>query len=494
MDKRKRYQIFVSSTFRDLEEERGKVMETILYFDCFPAGMELFPARGEEKFEFIKKKIDESDYYLLIIGGRYGSVDESSVSWTEREYDYAVSKHIPILAFIHNDFSKLNVDQVDRELYKQKKLNAFKKKVAKGKLIKHWNNADNLAVAVATSLKSVLEQKPRIGWVRADSIPSDDFQKEFEKLQKEVKGLKDDLMQRDADITLKDRTCQVLESSYRAAEQEIENYKKQIESLEKQIEEHKKRIKTLERLCSSQAETFTVNGVSFKMVHVDGGTFMMGADKGDNEAWDDEKPLHEVTLSDYWMGETPVTQALWQAVMRKNPSKYKGKPNCPVECVSWNDCQVFIQKLSKLTGKQFHLPTEAQWEYAARGGNKSMGYKYAGSDNIAEVAWYVENSNHQTHPVGELEPNELGFYDMSGNVWEWCQDRFGKKYYENSQIKDPTGPDYGFYRVLRGGHWESITKFCRVSCRNHPPTFTSGGIGLRLAIYSPLILESTSSL
>ena len=172
-DDRRRYQIFVSSTFEDLKDERGKVMETILNFDCFPAGMELFPAMDEEQFEYIKRIIDDSDYYLLIIGGRYGSVDDNGVSWTEKEYDYAVSKHIPVIAFVHDGFSKLSVEKTDSEANKRKKLIAFKKKVLKGKLIKKWSNADGLALAVATSLKRVLELQPRIGWVRADSVFND---------------------------------------------------------------------------------------------------------------------------------------------------------------------------------------------------------------------------------------------------------------------------------------------------------------------------------
>lgn len=200
MDERKRYQIFVSSTFRDLEEERGKVMETILKFDCFPAGMELFPAMDEEQFEYIKRIIDDSDYYLLIIGGRYGSVDEKGKSWTEKEYDYAVSKGIPVIAFDHKDFNTLPANRTDQDDDKRKKLIAFKKKVATGRLIQTWTNAVDLALAIATSLKRVLELQPGIGWVRADKAISGDSQEvidklnaEIEKYKKEVKRLEDDL-------------------------------------------------------------------------------------------------------------------------------------------------------------------------------------------------------------------------------------------------------------------------------------------------------------
>ena len=186
MDQQKRYQIFVSSTFADLEEERGKVMETILNYDCFPAGMEMFPAMDEEIFKYIKRIIDDSDYYLLIIGGRYGSMADDGVSWTEKEYDYAVSKGIPVITFDHKDFTQLPANKTDQDNKKRKKLIAFKKKVSTGRLIKKWTNKVDLALAVSTSLRSVLQLQPRIGWIRANSNFGGDAQKETEKLKKEI--------------------------------------------------------------------------------------------------------------------------------------------------------------------------------------------------------------------------------------------------------------------------------------------------------------------
>lgn len=210
--------------------------------------------------------------------------------------------------------------------------------------------------------------------------------------------------------------------------------------------------------------TFTANGVSFTMVRVQGGTFTMGAapEQGD-DAYDGEKPAHRVTLSDYYIGQTEVTQALWQAVMGNNPSRFKGSEN-PVECVSWNDCQEFIKKLNALTGKTFSLPTEAQWEFAARGGNLSKGYKYAGSNNLDDVAWYYDNSNSATHSVATKQPNELGLYDMSGSVWEWCNDCLGN--YGSSAQTNPIGPSTGSFRVCRGGGLFGDAGDCRVSDRN----------------------------
>ena len=227
--------------------------------------------------------------------------------------------------------------------------------------------------------------------------------------------------------------------------------------------------------------TYTVNGVSFTMVSVAGGTFQMGATSGhENYAYDDEYPVHNVTLSDYYIGETEVTQELWVAVMGSNPSYFTGNMQYPVEYVSWNECQEFISKLNALTGENFKLPTEAQWEYAARGGNKASGYLYSGSNNIGDVAWYNNNSNDKTHAVKTKAPNELGIYDMSGNVYEWCSDWYGN--YSSSSVTDPVGPSSGSYRVLRGGSWYDYAEICRVAFRFYSsPVSRLNFIGLRLA-------------
>jgi len=225
-------------------------------------------------------------------------------------------------------------------------------------------------------------------------------------------------------------------------------------------------------------ETVTVRGVSFNMVRVDGGTFQMGSN--DSEAESDEKPVHQVTLSSYSIGETEVTQELWQAVMGSNPSYFKGA-NLPVEQVSWDACQEFIDKLNNLTGHRFRLPTEAEWEYAARGGNKSRGYKYSGSNTIDDVAWYDGNSGGKTHPGKTKQSNELGLYDMSGNVWEWCQDRYGK--YSSGSQTNPTGSNSGNRRVGHGGSWNHNARFCRFSIRGaSSPSLFRNHLGLRLAL------------
>ena len=248
-------------------------------------------------------------------------------------------------------------------------------------------------------------------------------------------------------------------------------------------------------------QTITVNGVSFEMVYVEGGSFDMGAtSEQGSDVYDSEKPVHRVTLSDYYIGKCEVTQELWEAVMGSNPSLFKGSQN-PVERVSWNDCQNFIKKLNSLTGRMFRLPTEAEWEYAARGGNKSRHYKYSGSDNIDDVAWYWKNSgdrylqgtdsdwdadkiinnNGRTHAVGTKTANELGIYDMSGNVREWCSDWSGG--YSAGAQTNPQGPSSGSFRVLRGGSLDSRAGYCRVSNRyNYDPDYGYFNFGLRLVL------------
>jgi len=227
----------------------------------------------------------------------------------------------------------------------------------------------------------------------------------------------------------------------------------------------------------------TIGKVQYKMVSVSGGTFKMGATSEQGYGDDNEKPVHNVTLSSYFIGQTEVTQALWTAVMETNPSNWKGD-NLPVEQVSWDDCQLFITKLNKLTGQNFRLPTEAEWEYAARGGKQSRGYKYSGG-SIYNVAWYNGNSNYKTPPVATMRSNELGLYDMSGNVYEWCQDRYDS--YRGYSQTNPTGPSTGSARVRRGGCWTTLEDSsydnCRISSRTYSqPSQQTNRTGFRLAL------------
>ena len=233
---------------------------------------------------------------------------------------------------------------------------------------------------------------------------------------------------------------------------------------------------------SGNALTIPVkNGISIEMVKVEAGSFDMGATPEMQNPDEDEKPVHRVTLTNnYYIGKYEVTQALWKIVMGSNPSNSKGD-NLPVENVSWNNCQKFISKLNKLTGKSFCLPTEAEWEFAARGGKKSRGYQYSGSNTLGDVAWYEGNSGSKTHAVGTKQPNELGAFDMTGNVWEWCQDWHGR--YSSSPQTNPTGAVSGSCRVYRGGSLCYPAGYCRCSCRfDGTPDFRNGDLGLRLVL------------
>ena len=240
-----------------------------------------------------------------------------------------------------------------------------------------------------------------------------------------------------------------------------------------------------------ETETITVNGISFKMVKVDAGSFMMGSPDDDPDAggiYSDEKPQHRVALSSYAIGETEVTQALWKAVMGNNPSVFMGD-DLPVEEVSWEDAQSFVKKLSSLTGRSFRLPTEAEWEYAARGGKYSKGYKYSGSDDVFEVSWNCENSDWTTHAVATKKPNELGLYDMSGNVWEWCGDWYDFSYYSYSPSENPCNTVASSYHIHRGASFEYILKDNRVAMRGdyvNPPSNRMRGLRL---VLSDLLFE-----
>ena len=224
-----------------------------------------------------------------------------------------------------------------------------------------------------------------------------------------------------------------------------------------------------------------LDSIGENMVWVTGGSFVMG----NNISEPDERPAYEVVIDGFAISRYPVTQRQWMVIMERNPSDFPGCDQCPVDKVSWDDAQVFIQKLNVLTGKEYTLPTEAEWEYAAKGGRDAPGnFRYAGSDDIDSVGWYAGNSGRMPHPVGQKKPNELGLYDMTGNVWEWCQDWYAKFYYEQNESNNPQGPPSGSGRVRRGGSWYTQSTNCKTSTRNNVRQDYFDDIGgFRLAQY-----------
>lgn len=221
--------------------------------------------------------------------------------------------------------------------------------------------------------------------------------------------------------------------------------------------------------------------ISIDLIYVEGGSFLMG---DDSSKYDNEKPAHKVVLNSLYVGKYQVTQNLWKAIMGQNPSALKGERR-PVESISWNDTKRFIRKLNSITGRVFRLPTEAEWEYAARGGIYSQGYSYAGSDKLEQVGWYAKNSNDELHEVGLKLRNELGIYDLSGNLWEWCEDDYYHNY--NGIPEDGSAfmgsRDRGWYRIIRGGSYLNAPAYCRPSTRSKStPENRSRDIGFRLAL------------
>jgi formylglycine-generating enzyme required for sulfatase activity len=220
-----------------------------------------------------------------------------------------------------------------------------------------------------------------------------------------------------------------------------------------------------------------------EMVFVKGGTFEMGSP--DEIGYENEHPAHRVTLNDFKIGKFETTQGQWKAVMGGNHSRFQNGDDYPVDNVTWDEAQEFIAKLNKLTGKHYRLPTEAEWEYAARGGNRSIGYQYSGSDNKDEVAWYANNSGGSTQPVGTKQPNELGIYDMSGNVWEWCSDLYdlNVRCYPSEDQTNPTGATAGFARVFRGGCWSlNYDGCCRSARRDFGDKGYCNSLGFRIVL------------
>lgn len=275
-----------------------------------------------------------------------------------------------------------------------------------------------------------------------------------------------------------------------SAELEIQRLKRELAEKERIISSQRQAIEKEKKEKQIRVENdyygnvlFTIRKVKFKMIRVNHGEFMMGAASNEKVLFDDySRPVHKVCLTkDYYIAETPVTQELWNAVMGGDVYCYFKGPQNPVHMVSWDKCMVFIKRINELTGKQFRLPTEAEWEFAARGGNSSSQTRYAGSNSWYDVGWFKENSNDMIHPVKTKRPNELGIYDMCGNVCEWCMDYFG--HYSSIFQTDPKGPCWGDSRVRRGGAYSSCADHCLIPERtNTAQDYSWLDTGFRLAL------------
>jgi formylglycine-generating enzyme required for sulfatase activity len=414
-----------------------------------------------DNFNFFKnKKFDKTAITRRTIWGIIKEADtlceKLDFDVANKKYQTALRKARPARNFeeeievIHNKMDSCEEKGVWYHAFKKKYQAFFDEEL---NLLK-----TNLSEA-QTNLKSA-EQKLRTqdqhhnNQVNKLNSQINQLKEEIEIRKKEISGLK-------ANLTKKENIADKLLEDLKSKELHIRNLTSNIENLEKEI----KQLQVKEvKIPKIKVEEFDVD-----MVFVKGGTFKMG----------EEKETHEVTLSDYYSGKYAVTQKEWQEIMGNNPSNFKGE-SLPVETVSWNDVQKFIEKLNKKTGKSYRLLTEAEWEFAARGGNESKGFTYSGSNQLKEVGWYGDNSKKKTHPVGELESNELGIFDMSGNVLEWCENWYGK--YENRSQIDPKGAKTGSFRVLRGGGWGYIAQYCRVSYRHsNSPDNGINIIGFRLA-------------
>lgn len=389
----------------------------------------------KDSCEYKVEDVTESDFIEVFLQEKAGVTSVEA-----EELEALKQEKATLMAKVQSLQQQLEAAMVDAQQLSEQS------KAVKGKL---RDKIDEISLQLAASNTALADKEHRIASLEKSLS---DAEATLSDVQKELKAYKDAEARRKTEEEVK---CKA-EAERKAAET----------AAGKKAEEEKK--------CG----IIKVGSVEFKMIHVEGGIFTMG----------EESDAHQVTLSSYYIGETPVTQALWKEVTGRTPSSFKGDQR-PVESVSWNYCQEFIKKLNQKTGKKFRLLTEAEWEYAARGGKKTKGYEYAGSNNINEVAWYDKNAydkgssspDYGTHPVKQKKPNELGIYDMCGNIWEWCQDWYGD--YKKGSQTNPTGLTSGCSRVRRGGGWDNGARYCRLSFRYFvSPGSTGGNLGLRLAL------------
>jgi len=378
------------------------------------------------------------------------------------------------------------------DLYKnknQQKINELNEQITKLKTEK-TNNEQKLQTQINTekeNYKTLLNSKTEIEkQLKIKETELKNTVKQNKEIYDKLLGKKTELEQEKAAISKE------LNQKKDELNKQLSQKQDKISQLELEISQYKSKIQKLKNLPKPKSQNLTekINNTAFEMIFVKGGTFKMGDEHSDLD--NDSKPVHKVTVPDFYIAENEVTQKLWREVMGKDPEKlyFKDKDNNPVESVSWDDVQDFLKKLNNKTDKKYRLPSEAEWEFAARGGNKSKGYKYAGSNNIDEVAWFDKNSydldekheNYGTNSVGVKKTNELGIYDMSGNVWEWCQDEWHDNY-KNAPTDGSAWEDKNSsLRVIRGGSWSYNADYCRIANRSAIDAGNrSSNIGFRLA-------------
>lgn len=518
-----KHDVFISYSRRDYVDHEVPIPDNII-----DKLLKLFD-KEEISYWIDKKGIYSADKFMdkicEAIDGSYllvfVSTENSHKSdWTPKELIYANNNGLPIIplelgtapkrgrvALFLNDFDRIFIKESGEEKAFQRLIESINKKLddldPNRKIIRRLKEQQKELRDVIRQKeeerKTVIEQLAELGVEVKSERDSDSRQ--LIQLRKEIEAKNAELEAKNAELSEKKLQIEKLNASLRSLEKELSEAKAandvakrdndelrkligKLESANKQLQVDADKYRaTLSNTLWFDEATFTLHykNFSYPLIEVEGGTFTMGAtrEQGD-DVYDNEMPAHKVTLSTYRMGKTAVPQWLWVAVMGNNPSKWKGD-NLPVESVSWDDCQDFINKLNHITRQRFSFPTEAQWEFAARGGNRSCGYKYSGSNDCDSVAWSKDNSGSKTHEVGTKQANELGFYDMSGNVWECCSDWLGP--YGSSNITDPVGPASGSGRVFRGGSWFNIARYCRVADRNrYSPGYRNSGLGLRLAL------------
>ncbi len=317
--------------------------------------------------------------------------------------------------------------------------------------------------------KKLLTTKERLKEAEAKAADASNQKDSIEKQLAECKRERQGIEKKLADERSRREKAVNQETVLQKKQKELEKKLANCQAAKPVADEHKPVI---------PAKTFVDDITGMEFVWVKGGCFQMGDIFGDGS--DNEKPVHEVCVDDFYIGKYEVTQGEWRTIMGDNSSSFKKGDDYPVENVSWNDAQAFIKKLYSKTGKKYRLPTEAEWEFAARSGGKRE--RYSGGENVDDLAWYDKNSEGSTHPVGRKQKNGLGLYDMSGNVLEWCSDWYSDDYYSRSPRDNPQGPSTGSDRVLRGGSWDRLGGYVRSACRlNLGPDFRSSFIGLRLS-------------